>query len=244
VEASFTQRHVGLPGGDVGPLDFTPAEVKQLWWFLDGAIMNVETRHHLWRSWGLCPRHAWGYAVSEVELRGGLPFSTAILYEDLTRRAAELAGRRLLPWARVRSQLESHDSCFTCDFVAGRAGGQLETDEARWEETAARMNQRRRTVPLVGASSDLWCSHACRLCLGGDGPVCRRHLLEGVAPPGALDDELENLAARLRTFVRSLTVRGAVAGAREQTSWIEALGWFGGWDYARKLAPAPSGERE
>jgi hypothetical protein len=44
VEASFTQRHVGLPGGEVGPLDFTPAEVKQLWWFLDGAILRRTPR--------------------------------------------------------------------------------------------------------------------------------------------------------------------------------------------------------
>jgi hypothetical protein len=106
------------------------------------------------------------------------------------------------------------------------------------------MNRRRRAAPLVGASSDVWRRHACRFCLGGDGPVCRRHLLEGVAPPGALEDELENLAARLKTFVRSMTVRGAAIGPREQTSRIEALGWFGGWDYARKLALAPSGERD
>jgi hypothetical protein len=39
-----------------------------------------------------------------------------------------------------------------------------------------------------------------------------------------------------------MTVRGAAIGPREQTSRIEALGWFGGWDYARKLALAPSGE--
>jgi hypothetical protein len=36
----------------------TAADVRQLWWFLDGAIMHADTRIALRRSWGLCPRHA------------------------------------------------------------------------------------------------------------------------------------------------------------------------------------------
>ncbi len=34
------------------------AEVAQLWWFSDGAIMNAETRQRLRRGWGMCPRHS------------------------------------------------------------------------------------------------------------------------------------------------------------------------------------------
>lgn len=62
-------------------------ELKELQSFLDGAIMDVGIRHHLWRSWGLCERHGWCYAVVELEIRGGRPFSTAILYEDLALRS-------------------------------------------------------------------------------------------------------------------------------------------------------------
>jgi hypothetical protein len=52
-------------------IDVTPTEVKQLWWFLDGAIMAPSTREELRKSWGFCPRHAWGLSMVEVELRGG-----------------------------------------------------------------------------------------------------------------------------------------------------------------------------
>ena len=41
------------------------------------------------------PHHAWGYAVAEIEVHGGGPLSTSILYEDLTRRAARVVGARL-----------------------------------------------------------------------------------------------------------------------------------------------------
>jgi hypothetical protein len=83
-------------------LPFSEPEIRQIWSFLDGAIMDVGTRQHLWRSWGLCPRHAWCYAVAELEIRGGRPFSTTILYEELVGRAARLISRtKLLPWALV-----------------------------------------------------------------------------------------------------------------------------------------------
>jgi len=77
-DAAATYRAVG--GADA-PLAF--GEVKQLWWFLGGSIMSPGTRHRPWRSWGFCPRHTWAHAVVERELRVQ-PFSTAILYEDLT----------------------------------------------------------------------------------------------------------------------------------------------------------------
>jgi hypothetical protein len=221
---------------DLGVLELSRIEVKQLWWFLDGAIMNVDTRHHLWRSWGLCPRHAWGYAVIEIEVRGGVPFSTAILYEDLTRRAGQTLGRRLLSQARVRTQLEPHDSCFTCDFLKGGASDERKAGEPQWGALTARINRRSRTSTVVAASEQEWCPRSCPLCLGGQGPVCRAHIVAGASQGDALADKLEDLAARLDAFARSLTVEGRQVGPPERSSWIEALGWFGGWDFARKLA--------
>ncbi|MDR0360227.1 MAG: hypothetical protein LBJ87_12305, partial [bacterium] len=95
-------------------LTVSTAETKQLWWFLDGAIMNVGTRHHLWASWGLCPRHSWIHAVMEIENRGGRPFSTSILLEDLLERAIRSLRRTArLPWKVARSRLKAHRECFT-----------------------------------------------------------------------------------------------------------------------------------
>lgn len=49
--------------------DLSQAEVEQLWWLSDGAIMNPDTRRRLPDGWGLCTRHSWAYFVIECELR-------------------------------------------------------------------------------------------------------------------------------------------------------------------------------
>ncbi len=220
---------------DVGSLDFTAAELKQLWWFLDGAIMNPDTRHHVRRSWGLCARHAWGYTVAEIEMRGGKPFSTALLYEDLASRAASCARQRLRGWSRVRSQLESEGTRYACEYVARLPGGELELERKQWEEAAARVNRRKRTRPLVHGLREQWNARSCPFYLEGNGLVCRPHLVSGAQPPDDLSPELVKLARRLRAFADSLTTRATAVGRLEQASWIEALGWFAGWDYPRKL---------
>jgi hypothetical protein len=61
-------------------------------------------------------------------------------------------------------------------------------------------------------------------------------MLEHGGPPDALADELGALAARLRALVDSMNATRSEIGPLEAVSWIEALGWFGGWDYARKLS--------
>ncbi len=220
-----------------GDLSFSMVEARQLWSFLDGAIMDVHVRHQLWRTWGLCPRHAWGYAIAEIEVRGGRPFSTAILYEDLVGRAAGLAGSRALPWRLALARLRTRGVCFTCDYVA-LARSHTDTGLG---DVLARMNDRRRTTVLLAASRREWRARACPECLAGEGPVCRPHLLAGVRPPGGrrrLAGALWDLRRRLHVLVRSMTWRGPVAGAAEEASWVEALAWFGGWRFLRLAARA------
>jgi hypothetical protein len=77
--------------------------------------------------------------------------------------------------------------------------------------------------------------------LGGHGLLCRQHLLEGESPPGDVYDELARLVARLGLLIGSMTVRRTPVGPREKAAWVEALEWFGGWDYARKLAQEEDG---
>jgi hypothetical protein len=234
-------RQLSTPWGDVehlqGPIDpveasFSAAEVKQLWSFLDGAIMDPYIRRQLWRSWGLCPRHAWGYAITEVEARGGRPFSTSILYEDLLARAASLIGAPALPWRLVRARLRTRGVCFTCDYAA-LARSFLDTGLG---DVQAKVNRRLRTAALLTASRPTWRRQACPTCLGGEGPVCRPHLLAGVRPPGGrhrLANALRSLRQRLHLLVRSMTWQGPVVGPAEEASWVEALAWFGGWQSLR-----------
>ena len=46
----------------------TAEEVRPLWSFVHGDIMDPGIRVQLRRSLGLCPRHTWAYAVVEIEL--------------------------------------------------------------------------------------------------------------------------------------------------------------------------------
>jgi hypothetical protein len=149
----------------VGQPRFALQEVRQLWTFLDGAIMAVDTRHRLWRGWGLCPRHAWGYTVAELELRGGRPFSTSVLYEDLIGRARRLLERtRMLPWPVVADRFRPRALCSTCDFLSI----QPTYAEDHAERMTQLMNRMRRTRQLLRDLSPLWMPSSCPQCLGGE----------------------------------------------------------------------------
>jgi len=218
------------PAVDVGEVTVSVAEARQLWWFLDGAMMALDTRRHLWQSWGFCPRHTWLHAVVELQLRGGIPFATAILYEDLTRRASRATRRSAtLPWGVILGRLKPRASCFTCEYVA------LATDDRLGADLQARANRLDRVRERLEATREQWEARSCPICLGGEGLVCRQHLLLGSEPPKRLSDELSRLAGRLDAFVRSMTWRGEPVDALAQASWVEALGWFAGWDYPAKL---------
>jgi hypothetical protein len=213
-------------GAAFGPDELSASEVKQLWWLLDGAIMAPDVRQALRRSWGLCPRHAWAHALVEVERRGGVPMSVALLQADLLSRAATAtAGRRQLPFGHHRPRLEGDGRCMTCEYL------QLAHDPGpSWAQDARRVNERPRFAALAAEARPLIQTHACPQCLGGDGLVCRPHLLAGVQPSPDLAAALVQLAGRVRAYVRSTTVDGAPVDALGRFSWIEALGWSAGWD--------------
>jgi hypothetical protein len=219
------------PAGNVGEPSLTRAEVKQLWWFLDGAIMAPDVRAHVRRSWGFCARHSWGFAAAELQLRGGRPFATSILYEDLTRRAAKLLARHgRLVRARTLRRLEPQEPCFTCEYVA--LGGE---DDPTFQHQQERANRLDRVKVRLEETRGEWERHSCPLCLGGGGLVCRQHLLGGTEPSADLDAQLVALADRLQALVGSLTTRATPVGPLEEASGVEALGWFAGWDYPRRL---------
>jgi len=211
--------------GDTDPFDYTPREVKQLWWFRDGSIMSVPIRDQLWEARGLCYRHAWGYALLEIEMMAGRAFSTAVLYADFTERAAKLMGGKR-GFGR-KPKLDAAGPCMTCDHLKATAHQSL--TGAEWPRGAEIVNRGENTRLLVGWCEKTWRAASCPDCLGGSGPTCRPHLIAGATPSAGIGDTLAGMAARLEPLVRSMTVDRTDIGDSERSSWIEAIGWFTGW---------------
>jgi hypothetical protein len=222
---SRTASAAGAPASArFGSARLTPAEVKQLWWLLDGGIMHAGFREQLRRSWGLCPRHAWAYALVEVELRGGLPFATSVLVEDLLLTGGD---RRLVGRLHSeRRQLAGSGRCATCEYLLGDPDV-----EPSWQEAAERASGRDRMGGLIGTHASQLRRWACPQCLGGRGLVCRPHIVSGAAAPPNRGDELADLAARVRAWRRA-TEPGERREADERSTiaWAEGLGWLAGWD--------------
>jgi hypothetical protein len=211
-------------------LEFAAVEVKQLSWFLDGAIMEPASRRRLRRNWGLCPRHGWGLAIVECECRGGAVFVTTILYEDLARLAARATRESLLTRAARTRRLQAEGSCPTCEYAA------LAHDDPAWMARTRAVNQLGRFRALFAASRPEVDWRSCPACLGGTGLLCRRHLLAGAKPRDDVSEGLCELAGRLHALRKSMTADGRPADARQRAAWIEVLGWFCGWDLAGRVS--------
>ncbi|HUY96673.1 MAG TPA: hypothetical protein VMW47_03470 [Verrucomicrobiae bacterium] len=220
-----------------------PDELRQVWSMLDGgAIMVADVRHQLWRSWGLCRRHSWVFAAMEIECLGGQPRASTVLYEDLVARGARITDRAgRLPWRLGRRALQRRAACLTCEFVqmVHRLGeGRYLISWDRDARTTRRMQRLTRTIELIAAAEPAWRGRACPRCLGGDGPLCRPHLVETAPTPREhrhTVEALDDLAIRVARLGRSMTWQGPPAGPDDRSSWVEALGWAGGWSDAQEI---------
>lgn len=214
----------------------TLAEVTQLWWFCDGAIMDASARKQLHRSWGLCPRHAWLYFRSENELKYQ-PLGNAVLYRDLTGRAAELLGsrhRRHTKWRR----LAAAGICLTCDYLSISPHG-----ADRFAGDLANVHAGTRTRSWLNGSTEVWQARHCPQCPATStalrpapgGPSsdlsCRIHLLTGAVDhePAETCRYLEALTARLTSCVKTMTAEGPARTPDTDAALVEALAWFSGW---------------
>ncbi len=222
-------------------LNLTTEEVKHLWAFQDGSIMNPDVRHHLRNSWGFCSRHAWAAAVTEPALRRDL-HGTVVLYEDLTGRAVAAVRRPAVRDSTIAHRLQARADCFTCDFV------RLATDrrpEPRLIAARDQVNRRERFTELLMRDESVWSARTCPACLGGEGLTCRPHIIAGAKAPKRLAEGLADLQARLEVLSSSMRWRGPTPNAEERSAWVEALGWFAGWHYpaaiARARGAAPAG---
>jgi hypothetical protein len=210
-------------------LDAGDLEVRQLLSFVDGAIVIPEARQYLWRSWGFCPRHTWLATVVECEMRLR-PFGTSIVYQDLATRAGKLLGASWVSRSAKVQRLFPQVPCPTCDYLAAagfRPG---------WAEPTEYVNRRKRTVQLLTETEEQWRPQSCPTCLGGTGPVCRPHLLQGDGS-SVLDigSSLAELAGQLHSYYKSLSWEGYRQAPRNPAALVQVLGWFAGWSFADTL---------
>ncbi|TFC03348.1 hypothetical protein [Cryobacterium sp. MDB2-33-2] len=226
-------------------------EVKLLWSFLHGDIMIGGIRQRLREHWGLCPRHSWAHAVVEIELwqagagqrAGHQPFEIGILYEDLLDTMI-----RKLTDSRPRSRmsvLTPRGICPICRDLRGPTipgiggGGYAGSDSAALTIEANQMIHMRL---WAAGTRTLW--HVCPSCAGTpndvNGVLCRPHILQRGSLTNedarTLVDKLSDTRDLLVPLVESMTQSGRPSTGTADASWIQALGWFHGWNLPLALA--------
>jgi hypothetical protein len=213
-------------------IELSPGEVHFLWWFIQGSIMNPDTRKRLRKAWGFCERHAWGWMAVEATFRTGYMHGPAVLYEDLMERAVrffEVSGPAQN--TRVRRNLREKGLCLMCEEGYGpdsRGFVKPEIVEQGRDLTQLRL-MAQRTFPY-------WSEAVCGQCDGsGSTERCRKHLLKeahGGSMKGfhAQKALVEDIYRHLTIFSRSFwwEFRGTQTEEGE-ASLISAVGWFSGW---------------
>lgn len=217
-------------------------------------------RQLLRASLGLCPRHTWGYAVVEVELwvygtgsRGGhQPFDVCVLYTDLVEQVVgRLRARRVGVRGSLAARLARTGRCRVCEALDRAPAGVVSFAGSNSDELAAEANRLRFTQGWLQQTRAVWQPRQCPGCvdrLDGNGPEavwCLAHLT-GPRPPeevsaAGLADYVEGLGARLDALGRSMRQGVAAPTVEQDASWIETMGWFGGWELPAWLTAMPEG---
>jgi hypothetical protein len=242
----------------VGPLALSVEEVRQLWSFIHGDIMDGSMRRLLRASLGFCPRHTWAYAVVEIELwqagagaRGGhQPFDVTVLYEDLLDHVADGIDRKT-------SLLQRHPDdvllpvgpCRICEDMASPdlPGLRMGYANSNTEALTVEANGLAHTTAWCRETLPLWRNRVCPGCdpdtperAGHPVLLCRFHLAARRPLPEqlrhAVASRLREVRGRTRHLTESMTDYGAPVGSEENTSWIEAIGFFAGWGLPLYLA--------
>lgn len=257
-------RSSGAQGVPPTSSPLSAAEVGELWEFIHGDIMVGGIRAGLRDALGLCPRHAWGYAIVEIELwvygtgpRGGhQPFDVCVLYGDLLDHVVARLRRRRSTVASLPRTLERRGACWICRQLSGQDGKPVRRSFAGADATvlADEANQMRYTTAWCVQTREVWEGRVCPSCRSGSdltdregtkGPGsgavnCLGHLVSMQFPAAAgtlaeLVDYLESTAARLDALGRTMRQGAAPPTPNEDGSWIETLGWFAGWDVPLSL---------
>jgi hypothetical protein len=206
-------------------------EAHYFYWFIQGGIMNVDTRRALRRGWGLCERHAWAALAVEMCFRSRYLLGPAILYEDLLDQCVNPIPRRgPFKACRFRWRLRPTGPCMACDMRIYHAGAGL----AR----SAPIAHGRRTDELLSFAIEhqpYWSGTVCGACGGEGGTLCRRHLLDRAQPVDAAGVErlrslLESTRHRVTTLSGSYQwERRGTDQPEDRAALLTAIGWFSGW---------------
>jgi len=210
----------------------SPGEIHFLWWFIQGSIMNPDTRERMRKAWGFCERHAWGWMAVEAAFRSGYMHGPAVLYEDLIERAMtffDVYGP--MQSTRVRRRLRERGPCLMCEegYDSNSSGcvRQELVEQGRDLKQARLFAQR--TFPY-------WRNAVCGRCAGTESPVkCRKHFLEESNPRSMEDFQLHkelvtDIFGHLVKYARSFRWEFHDTRTEEDTAaLIMAVGWCSGW---------------
>ncbi|QNE36815.1 hypothetical protein [Leifsonia shinshuensis] len=244
-------REIFGPSSDANLL---PEEVRILWDFVHGDIMDGTTRRRLLANRGMCTRHAWAYATVEIELwhdgagaRGGhQPFDVSVLYTALLEDVRwALHG----PPKAMRRHLASGGVCVVCADLKGPALTGIIVTHAGMDlaELTVEANRMAYIAEWFTETAPLWSRVVCAQCAGDHGEAapeasirCRRHLLDGAPPEptefAVLASYLGRLQQELSLLTASMTQSGTPATSAVDASWVETLGWFHGWAFPLTLS--------
>lgn len=223
------------PGAGVlppAPAPLSPGEVQFLWWFIQGSVMEPQTRRRLWRAWGMCARHAFAWLCAEASFRHGYLHGPAIVYAELMAQALRaLSAPPPLAAARVARRLRDRGRCLMCELGYGPG--------SRGFISAARLAAGRDVAALgefMARSERHWREDVCGVCAGcASAARCRIHLLREVAG-GSLSGlaahrvRLARMAARAARYSDSFRwERRGTDTAEDRAALVSAAGWCGGW---------------
>jgi hypothetical protein len=212
--------------------ELSPGEIHFLWWFIQGSIMNPETRERLRRAWGMCERHAWGWMIVEAAFRSGYMHGPAVLYEDvigLALTAFEMHGP--VQRGRLRRRLQQKERCLMCEEGFG--------PDSQWfvkPHIVAQGRDLSQFRALAKRTLPYWAESVCGICAGkGSEQRCRRHFIEAeqidepseVPKSRALvNDIYDHLAKYARSF--QFEYHGTQT-EEDMASLVSAVGWCCGW---------------
>jgi hypothetical protein len=214
-------------------LAITDGEVNFLWWFIQGSIMNPETRDRLMRGGGFCERHAWVHLSAETTFREWYLLGPAILYRALIEQSLRAFRPQLGSAARLARRLEPAGSCFLCEMHLHAASSGVAPQR--------RLDQGRDTGALRASAAGLeplWRQRVCGMCRGNrnrSANRCRGHLLDDIWAGKRVDIRaqqamLANLAAHLDVYEHSFTWgRHGSASDADRAAFLAAVGWCSGW---------------
>jgi len=224
-------------------LELSDGEVHFLWRFIQGSIMNPETRERMGRAWGMCTRHAAALLAVEAAYRHGWMHACALLYLDLIERAlgALTTTRGLFGEDRAIRRLHATGPCLICEMeIEASGGGAASADLLDRSPDPSQLSS------LADDTRSHWMALVCRLCSpGAIGPLCRLHLVGD--PHLDAREEIHAQRATLGYVARHL-IRYARSSRWEhrdtetpedRAALLEAVGWCSGWSSLLAIIGAP-----